>query len=753
MAEKIKIAELEIDAKATIEEQKKLIQEINDLKASLKTAKGTVKEFSDENIKNTAQLQNANKQYRANQRIIAGLSAAQKGNTQTVAESRLAVSALSAEWAKSAKTFGEQDARTVKLQKELDRLNTGLKKQEGSWGNNTRSVGGYEDAIAKATQGAGALGSALPGAAKGSDILNKAFNILKANPIILIITGLVFAIKGLIKIFSRNEASVDKYNKIMKQLGAIIDEITARVGKFFKAFKNLLTLDFKKFGQEVKDSFDGVADSIRDAAAAAREIADLEVLIRRESIKIIETQAERRKQIAELIILTRDEAKSFEERRKALQKANALEVANLEEQLELQRRSVELVERELAATPEFQRTDEQRRKIAEERAKLLDLETASITRQRELLNRINELENKANATQKAALEAQRKAEVEALKIKEDAAKRSIELLAIEVDAFKLANQTKLEDGKQITDELFNHEVARLEELAAKEKEIDAAKSEAGLISKEEFELRKDEMDAAFREQRAALEEERKLQEQEAALIDVENNRALMEGNLLVDFDIRSQLLEEQRKAEVATARAVGADVALINKKFAQFEVRLEAQKQNAKLGLAAQAAGNIATIFGQESKIGKAAAIADTTISTFKSAQAAYSALAGITIVGPVLGALAAAAAVAAGISNISKIKATNVSSGGSVSAPSLSAPSVGGGVSTGGGATGGGALSAANLGASLTTPGSAIQASQTEAIQEGVGAALRDNPNILVLEDFQAVEGRQVEVNSDAEL
>lgn len=758
MAEKILIAELEIDAKATIEEQKKLGQEIESLKKSIKEARGTTKEYEETNIKNTAALQNANKQYRANQRIIAGLSAAQKGNTQTVADSRQAVSALSAEWAKSAKTFGEQDARTVKLQKELNRLNTGLKQQEGSWGNNTRSVGGYEEALAKVTGSTGALGSVFPGAAKGAGTLNKALNILKANPIILIITTLVAILRGLVKIFSRNQQTVDKFNKIMKQLSAIVDEVSARVAKFVKAFKNLLTLDFKKFGQDVKDSFTGIEDSIRSAAAAAGEIADLEVQIRKETIATTEAQAKRRKELAELILLTRDETKSFEEKRKALQQANALEVANLNEQLSLQQKTLDLKEKELASTPEFLRTDEQRQKIAEERAKLLDLETASITRQRELLNRVNELENKANAEQKAALEAERKAEEAALKVKEDAAKKNIELMNIELEHFKLTQETKLQEGKRITDELYLNEVMRLEELAAREQEINQAKFDAQLIQKEEFELRKDEIDLQFREQRAALEEERKLLEQEAALIDEENRRALMEENLLADFDIRSQLLEQQRKAEVETAKALGADVALINKKFAQFEIQLEAQKTNAKLSLASQAAGNIATIFGQESKVGKAAAIAQTTIDTFKSAQAAYSSLAGITIVGPVLGALAAAAAVAAGVANINKIKSTSTSPSGSVSTPSVSAPSVGTGrgVSSGASAsTGGGlgSLSASNLGASLTTPGTGVQAAQTEAIGEGVSNALADQPPVLVLEDFQAVQGRQIEVNEGSQL
>lgn len=56
-------------------------------------------------------------------------------------------------------------------------------------------------------------------------------------------------------------------------------------------------------------------------------------------------------------------------------------------------------------------------------------------------------------------------------------------------------------------------------------------------------------------------------------------------------------------------------------------------------------------------KIGQAAAIAETSINTYKAATGAYAAMAGIPYIGPILGVAAAAAAVAAGIANISKIR------------------------------------------------------------------------------------------------
>lgn len=76
----------------------------------------------------------------------------------------------------------------------------------------------------------------------------------------------------------------------------------------------------------------------------------------------------------------------------------------------------------------------------------------------------------------------------------------------------------------------------------------------------------------------------------------------------------------------------------------------------ARLDLASKVAGSMATIWGEESKVGKGFATAQALIDTYSAANSAYSAMAGIPIVGPALGAAAAAAAVVAGIANVKKI-------------------------------------------------------------------------------------------------
>lgn len=89
-------------------------------------------------------------------------------------------------------------------------------------------------------------------------------------------------------------------------------------------------------------------------------------------------------------------------------------------------------------------------------------------------------------------------------------------------------------------------------------------------------------------------------------------------------------------------------------------------------------------------EIGKAAAIAGATVDTFRAANAAYSAMAGIPVIGPALGATAAAAAIAAGVANVQKIQSQSFGSGAGSAATGSAASTGAGAASTSLGTNGG---------------------------------------------------------------
>ena len=123
--------------------------------------------------------------------------------------------------------------------------------------------------------------------------------------------------------------------------------------------------------------------------------------------------------------------------------------------------------------------------------------------------------------------------------------------------------------------------------------------------------------------------------------------------------------------EVEVDKKITGELLTNRNQLAKDEIKIEELTNEAKVDLASNSLGNIASVLGEESKAGKAAAIAQTTIESYKGATAAYASLAGIPIVGPGLGAVAAAAALVAGFKNVQSIQKQGPSVGGASSAPS----------------------------------------------------------------------------------
>lgn len=154
-----------------------------------------------------------------------------------------------------------------------------------------------------------------------------------------------------------------------------------------------------------------------------------------------------------------------------------------------------------------------------------------------------------------------------------------------------------------------------------------------------------------------------LQEKRSAQIrDLENMMVIEQDNIFAVIELERKKNEILRRNEIEEAERTGASVALINSKYAKIDEKLVEEKNKTKLQLGADFFGNIATVFGEQTRVGKAAAIAETMINTYASATAAYKSLAAIPFIGPALGVAAAAAAVAAGLANIKKIRAVNTS-------------------------------------------------------------------------------------------
>lgn len=289
------------------------------------------------------------------------------------------------------------------------------------------------------------------------------------------------------------------------------------------------------------------------------------------------------------------------------------------------------------------RTMAEELKLAEEAsAKLIDIERQKLARRK-----ITEEEFKLFVIQSEKSLALQRVEIAA------------ENLDLELEQFKKNHQAKLEAGTFFSEAAYQQEQERLAALLAQEQEYWAKKLELGVINQTEYNAA---IDALNEENRLALEEarlERVEAEKEKQAIDLENKRAAQIENLEYDLEFQLAELEAKRQLEIEQAEKTGADLALIDEKYAKLREETNRRVEENRLALASQTAGNLATIMGKESALGKAMAITQTTIDTYRGATAAYASLATLVPYGPVLGGIAAAAAVAAGLANVKKIAST----------------------------------------------------------------------------------------------
>ena len=178
-----------------------------------------------------------------------------------------------------------------------------------------------------------------------------------------------------------------------------------------------------------------------------------------------------------------------------------------------------------------------------------------------------------------------------------------------------------------------------------------------------------------------------LENQYNAQIEYNNNLlSLTQGrieqeNALLNQQLMNEQLTAEQKEEIQRTLTEN-NIALSDAQLANEQANTQAYQNLQKarqqalqgtLSVASSIAGSMASIWGEESKVGKGFATAQALIDTYSAANSAYSAMAGIPIVGPSLGIAAAVAAVVAGIANVKKIWEVDETSGASASSASAS--------------------------------------------------------------------------------
>jgi hypothetical protein len=217
-----------------------------------------------------------------------------------------------------------------------------------------------------------------------------------------------------------------------------------------------------------------------------------------------------------------------------------------------------------------------------------------------------------------------------------------------------------------------------DKIAQNQKDLEAKVESETKQLEEIARIRKEFADKNQEDELLKIEKERenKLLELENITLDeVFKREAIAEVNKFYDEEALAQK-QKNSSDEIALAKENADAQKAIDK-----EVSKQKEENLRKVG---DLLGNLSNLLGESTAAGKAAGVAQATISTYQSAVQSYNSLSGIPVVGPALGAVAAGVAVASGIANVKKILAVKVpGGGGGGSAPSGgggSAPSGGGG-------------------------------------------------------------------------
>ena len=504
----------------------------------------------------------------------------------------------------------------------------------------------------------------------------------------------------------------DKVIKIFTAYGKILEGIaTLDLSKIKEGFSDIG--DVAKEGLDaIGNAADAIGTKFEEAYKKGLKIDELQKKQEQKEIDIIAYRAEQEIQLKRLENIQKNQLLSAEERNKAISEGEAISkelVARENEILDLEIEQLKIKQslNDTSREEEKQLQDLIAQRISNE-SKILDVEKRALGDKKQLyeearnaqiaaIKKVQDEAIKANEEQLDLFLAQqgfyKKSAEEQLQIARTKRDKELEILEQELEYKRISleafNAQKIEinneylelerdlviqnaeqereemlanieqrktDYADFTEEKLQIDIANAQDRLQVEQDFAEQQLEQGVINQEEYDTiiaeKKAEARDAELEAQIAFDEANK----ERLLIDAENERILAEQKYNDEFELRKFRLEQQRLAEVAAAEKTGADLTLINEKYANQRMEIDRLQQQNKIQLASDAFSNIAAILGKESAVGKAVAIAQTTIDTYKSATAAYSALAGITIVGPALGALAAGAAVAAGLANVKKI-------------------------------------------------------------------------------------------------
>ena len=582
-----------------------------------------------------------------------------KTNTTLLNSQEDSVDALRARLAKNTKELNAMSAATrnntnegQKLVTETKEISDRLKDMEKAVGDNRRNVGNYAESIQEAmssTQGLSGATAAMATSLSGGVNALKVFNAtLRANPILAVVSVILVLMSTVEKLMKRNsemaanlKAAFAPFEVIFSR---ILDGVTELLGGAAKAFEwitekvvNLLS------------SIGLITEETTKAANAAKALTKQELAIYEAETNNLVTVSAMRRELEAQKTLVGDQLKSMNERNAAAQKGIAIlkrmeaaEVGVLKQKYEQIK-----AQNELGYT-----SKEDRRAEMQALADLQSKQAEYISQRKELENQASGLVAQQNAKNAAAFKAnEEKKAAAAIKAAQDAEKAKRALQEQTIKQFEEA-RTKLELSlreKEISNDSTALKIENEKAYVEESLKLERYRLEQGLISQQEFANREQELRLGVLQLEQQMRKEQARTEKERKALDEANLRELQMANITNEYELKQAALDAQYAKEIAAAEKIGADTALIQSKYEKAKEDNTKARINAELTMTAGLAGQMSTLLGEESAIGKAFGVVQATINTYIGATKALAQ-------GGILGIAQAAVVIAFGMKQVATI-------------------------------------------------------------------------------------------------
>lgn len=431
---------------------------------------------------------------------------------------------------------------TKSAQKNVDDLNKSL----DNTGEAMKDVEGLADNLT------GGLVSRFKGVGKG---IGGAIKGLKGFKVALISTGIgaiVVALGSFITFLGKTQKGLDLVSEVTAGFSAGLSVIIDRVSRLGEIFSNVFSQSFSKTLGDIKQNFSGINDEIAREVALASGLEAALNKLRKEEIGLIETNAKRRKGIAENQKLSVDENLTLEERISALDRASQLETDILNDQLRIAKERAKISQQQ---TDLGESTDEQLRENAELQANVYKLEEDSIKLQESLLSRrialVNQEKSKRDAINNEAKSKKEREDAEAQK-KEDDRLKALEDLEKNYEKRKQDREADTNLKKIELEE--QRALADLERLGATLEQKKQLEDYYSTLKVEAAKTDAQNIDAI--NEKANQDAEAKRQQDlsnEIAKIDAENELRQAQFGLLAGFgNLLGQLAGENKELQIAS---------------------------------------------------------------------------------------------------------------------------------------------------------------------------------------------------------